>query len=605
MDKKRIELLAPAKNLAQGKTAIDYGADAVYIGAPQYSARSRAGNSIADIEQLAAYAHTWYANVYVALNTLLTDKELDDAVKHVHQLYNAGIDGLIIQDVGLLERNLPPIPIIASTQMHNNTAAKAAFLEQIGFKRIILARELGLKDIKAIRQKSEIELEYFVHGALCVSYSGQCYLSYTAGGRSGNRGECAQPCRKRYSLQDEDGNTIVNDRYLLSIKDLNHSQHLGDLLDAGITSFKIEGRLKDETYVKNVVTSYRRALDIELEKRDLARSSSGASFTDLQPNLNYSFNRGYTSYFIDGRPQNLGTNETPKMVGNFIGKIKNTDKQSFTLETKHDLTNGDGISFFKDNELHGTIINRVEAERVIPEKMEGLVKGIEIYRNHHHAFIKQVTSSKSERKIPIYITLFKTENGLGATFQDTDNNVITVEMDAEKVPAQKPEAMRTTLHKQMAKLGETEFIANLIETDNLEQFFFPMGVLNALRREAVERLQAERQLNRPVELRSIDKNDIPYPETSLSFTGNVLNKSARHFYHRHGVTDIESAAESGLDLSDKKVMTTKYCIREQIGICIRTKPENKYKEPFYLIDEQGHRYRLAFNCKDCEMEVYY
>ncbi|HEX9972869.1 MAG TPA: U32 family peptidase, partial [bacterium] len=397
----KIELLAPAKDLAVGIAAINCGADAVYVGADRFGARDAAGNSLDDIAWLTDYAHKYWAKVYVTLNTILFDNEIPSALKLISRLYNLGIDGLIIQDVGLLEHDLPPIPLIASTQMHNDSAEKIQFLEKIGFHRVILARELNFDEIQKIRQHSTIELEFFIHGALCVCYSGQCYLSYAIGGRSGNRGQCAQPCRRSYSLLDRKGNTLTADRYLLSLKDLNLSDHLEKLIQAGIASFKIEGRLKDKFYVMNVVGHYRKLLDVLMNKLALTKNSSGEVTFDFTPDPSKSFNRGFTKYFVNGRGENIAAIDSPKSIGEPIGKVVTVANQYFTIDAEKNFTSGDGICFFDDEHLEGTFVNQALGNKIYPDKMKSIKPGAMIYRNHDQAFIRQLENSKTSRKISV------------------------------------------------------------------------------------------------------------------------------------------------------------------------------------------------------------
>ncbi|RPI51132.1 MAG: U32 family peptidase, partial [Chloroflexi bacterium] len=395
----KVELLAPARDLRCGQVAVDCGADAVYVGAPRFGARQRVGNSLEDIAALVAHAHTYWARVYVTVNTLLFDDELPQAVRLIHELYELGVDAVIIQDVGLLECDLPPIVLIASTQMHNHTPERVAFLEEMGFRRAILARELSLEQIRAIRARTSLELEFFVHGALCTGYSGQCTLSYAIGGRSGNRGECAQPCRRRYSLVDGDGQVLVPPRHLLSLRDLALGAELGELLDAGITSFKIEGRLKDEVYVANVVAWYRRELDGALAARGRPRSSSGQGRPAFEPDLDKTFNRGYTAYLVHGRGEPPGALDSPKMVGELLGNVVAVEGANFLLETAVPLHGGDGLCWFgPGQDLEGTVVNAVQPAaagrlRVTPEKMGGIRPGLPLYRNHDHAFLRQVSAA--------------------------------------------------------------------------------------------------------------------------------------------------------------------------------------------------------------------
>jgi len=602
---KNIELLAPAKDLTCGLTAINCGADAVYIGARQYGARAKAGNSLPDIETLVSYAHKYWAKIYVTVNTLLFDHEITDAVKLIHQLYQLGVDGVIIQDVGLLECDLPPLPLIASTQMHNDSPEKVRFLEQVGFQRVILARELSLAQIRSIRQQTSIELEFFIHGALCVCYSGQCYLSYALGGRSGNRGECAQPCRKRYRLVDRDGKLLEKGRYLLSIKDLNLSEHLSSLIDAGITSFKIEGRLKDVAYVKNVVSFYRQALDRVLTNNGLTKSASGSSELDFTPDVNKTFNRGYTSYFIADRTERIGATDTPKMVGEFVGKVIAIDKQSFTLDHDAELHNGDGSCFFDDEQqLQGTIVNAVQGAVVYPDKMNSIRVNSLIYRNHDHQFISRLQRSQVKRTIGVWLTLAENAEGIILTARDEDGNEAKSTFPLKMNIAENQPMARHTVQKQLCKMGDTEFVCNELTIHLKQLYFIPLAELNAMRRTILQRLQENRLQKRPLITRSLVKNNVLYPDNSLTYHGNVLNQQAEAFYRRHGVQSIEPAAESGIDMRGKRVMRTKYCLLQQLGFCMDNTRTHTSKEPLFLIDEQGRKLELRFDCAACEMEIF-
>lgn len=602
----KIELLSPAKDLETGLAAINCGADAVYLGAARFGAREAAGNSLADVEQLIRYAHRYWARVYVVVNTLLRDAEIDEAVKLIHQVYQAGADALIIQDVGLLECDLPPLPLFASTQMHNHSPERVAFLEQVGFRRAILARELNLEQIRAIRAQTTLELESFIHGALCVCYSGQCYLSYANGGRSGNRGQCAQPCRQVYSLLDATGQTLARDRHLLSIRDLNLTDHLGDLLTAGVTSFKIEGRLKDANYVKNVVGHYRRALDTLLSGTSRVKSSSGEISLGFEPEVDKTFNRGYSTYFLNGRSRQLEANASPKMVGEPLGKIASLGRGSFTLVLPTPLNNGDGLTFFnRAGQLQGTSVNRVEGKFVYPAKMDGLEPGLELFRNHDHVFLNQLEKSQNERKIGLGALLSETESGYQLTFRDVDGIQAGASIPSEKIAAQKPEVALATLEKQIGKLGESEFVLKSLRVEIQPLPFLPVGALNELRRAAVAALQAARAAARPVDRSEILPNGVLFPERELTYRGNVLNRRAAAFYRRHGVTKIEPAAEAGLDLHGRTVMTTKYCLKYQVGHCPREGQPPLQNEPLTLVAENGQRLRLKFDCKACLMEVIY
>jgi collagenase-like PrtC family protease len=607
----RVELLAPARDLECGTTAIDCGADAVYIGAPRFGARAAAGNSLDDIAALVRHAHWYWARVYVTLNTLLFDHELLSAVRMAWQLHEIGVDGLIVQDVGLLECDLPPLALIASTQMHNHTPERVAFLQGAGFRRAILARELTLDQIRNVRRAAPlIELECFVHGALCVCYSGQCYLSYVLGGRSGNRGECAQPCRRTYTLVDAEGRVIESERHLLSLRDLNLSDHLPELLAAGVTSFKIEGRLKDRIYVANVVAHYRARLDEALGEAGLGRASSGTSSAGFKPDLAKTFNRGYTTYYLHGRGELPGSPETPKMAGERIGRVvrlgepagrvSNVGADSFTIDGDVELHSGDGLAFFgRDGRLRGTVVNAARGRTVFPQNIDGIEAGAEIHRNHDREFLGRVANARAERRIGVRMTLAAGPGGPVLAAVDEDGN--RAEAELAPVPAaEKPEAARATLRRQLEKTGNTEFACAGVEVAVHPVPFVPVAALNALRREVLERLRAVREASRPRDAGAIVPNDVPYPERELSYLGNVLNAQAEAFYRRHGVTRIERAAESGLDMRGRRVMTTRYCLKEQLGFCGASLPE-----PLALIDDQGRRLELRFDCEDCAMEVYF
>jgi 23S rRNA 5-hydroxycytidine C2501 synthase len=601
----QIELLAPAKNLECGIAAINCGADAVYVGPERFGAREQAGNNLRDIGKLVDHARRFWAKVYVTMNTILRDDEIPASLKLMHQLHGIGIDGLIIQDVGLLECDLPPIPLIASTQMHNDKAEKIEFLEKIGFKRVILARELDLEEIKSIRIRSSLELEVFVHGALCVCYSGQCAMSYAIGGRSGNRGQCAQPCRRLYSLHDEK-DRLVGTRHWLSLKDLNLSDRLRDLIDAGITSFKIEGRLKDRAYVMNITRFYRETLDRILDGTVLRRASSGVSINSFTPNPGKTFNRGYTTYFLQGRSQKIGRTETPKYVGELLGTVDSVLPDRFTLTTETRLTPGDGICFFdRTGTLQGSVINHVEGKTLFPDKPLELRSGIPVYRNHDHRFIQELLNSQIQRKIRIEIKFFSTVDGIGLLVMDEDGNEASHDIVFEKQSADKKDQAIQSIQKQLTRTGDTPFICTQLDMDLTDAPFVPVSMLNGLRRQTLEKLVEIRLKNRPAEERRIIFNDIPYPEKEISYLGNVLNMQAASFYRRHGVTKIEPAAESGLDMRGRKVMTTKYCLRFETGLCTGRPGSLKSSPAWILVDEEGRRFRLHFDCVKCRMEIFF
>ncbi len=601
-----LELLAPAKNPAVAAAAIRCGADAVYLGAPQFSARQAAGNSLDDIRRVIELAHPYLVRVYVALNTLLFDRELPIAERMIRDLYTAGIDGLIVQDMGLLELDLPPLPLIASTQVDNATPEKVRFLEAIGFSRAILARELSLEQIREIRRATNIELECFIHGALCVCTSGKCSLSYALGGRSGNRGDCAQPCRRSYSLRDSSGKALVEDRFLLSIRDLNRSDKIEELIDAGVTSFKIEGRLKDAAYVANIVGFYRQKLDAILAARGLRKSSSGRVHLHFTPDPAKTFNRGFTEYGLVGGSHAFGSIDTPKSIGEYLGKVVRIDKAAFELDAAVELHNGDGLCFFDEHKnLSGTVVNRIDGRSIRPRQMVGIRPGMKIYRNFDHAFTRQLETDPARRTIPVTLRLSDTPEGLALTIRDEEGHSATVEHKGEKSPAQKPDTARERLAEQLQKLGNTIFESAGCSIDCDPIPFLPVSAVNQLRRSAVEALLVVREQNRPklpCRISSADRS-CPYPQKHLTYRDHCLNGKARAFFIRHGVETIEPAAESGLDMTGRLVMTTKYCLRQQLGLC-SDPSQTKSAEPLLLIDDDGNQLRLEFRCGDCGMEIF-
>jgi putative protease len=491
----RIELLAPAKDLECGLAAINCGADAVYIGAQRFGARENAGNTLEDIGALIRYAHKYWARVYVTVNTLLHNDEIPLAQRLIFQIHEIGADGVMIQDVGLLECDLPPIPLIASTQMHNNTPEKAAFLQEVGIRRVILARELSLTEIKAIRRAApRIELECFVHGALCVSYSGQCYLSYALGGRSGNRGQCAQPCRKPYTLVDGSGRVIERKRHLLSLRDLNLSEYLEELIEVGVCSFKIEGRLRDKTYVANVVAHYRARLDEILGRKGLRKSSSGTCKVGFVPDVEKTFNRGYTTHFLHGRSGDTGTPDTPKMVGTPAGKVMAVDGRRVILDADIPLYPGDGICFFNRNrELCGTFLKAVDGRAIVPNTIEGIIEGMLVFRNRDQNFLARIKKSRPERRIAVALTLREIPDGFCLAAEDEDGNRAEGSLHCVKEPADKPEQALTNIQKQIQRMGGTEFSCSSVEIALPRTYFLPISSLNALRRRVLERLAAVRR----------------------------------------------------------------------------------------------------------------
>ena len=525
-----------------------------------------------------------------------------------HDLAAAGVDGLIIQDVGLLECDLPPLPLIASTQMHNHTPERVAFLERVGFRRAILARELDLDGIRAIRAATRLELELFVHGALCVCMSGRCSLSYALGGRSGNRGRCAQPCRRGYSLVDGAGRTVVAERHLLSLRDLNLTPDLADLLEAGVSSFKIEGRLKNQGYVMNVVGHYRQALDAILAGRGHRKASSGHVTLGFSPNPDKTFNRGYTRYFLHGRGAPVASPESPKHVGEPLGTVRSVGQASFTLDGHQALHSGDGITFFgRAHRIEGSLVNRVEGQTVFPQKLGGLAPGARVFRNHDHAFAAEIARSRPSRKLGVRIELDETATGLLATATDEDGVSATAQLDCSKVPAEKPDRTVADVTAYLAKLGDTELTAEEIRLVWAAPLHLAARQVNGLRRALAENLAAARMEKRPASRVTVAPNDVPFPQATLTFRDNVLNRKAAAFYRRHGVREIEPAAESGLPMRGRVVMTTRYCLKYELGRCPRepaARERPALEEPWLLVDDEQRRLRLVFRCDEqpCVME---
>ncbi|MFZ3054521.1 MAG: U32 family peptidase [Minisyncoccales bacterium] len=593
---KKLELLAPAKDLKVGMAAINAGADAVYIGGPKFGARSAVGNSLKDIEELVEYAHQFLVKVYVTINTILYDKELDEAKDLIWKLYDLGVDGIIIQDMGILEMDLPPIPLIASTQMDNYSLERIKFLEKIGLKRVILARELSLKQIEEIRKNTNLELESFVHGALCVGFSGRCYVSQYLSGRSANRGECIQACRLPYTLVDGDNEVIIKNKPLLCLKDFNLSDNLEELIDAGVTSFKIEGRLKDEDYVTNVVYYYRKKLDEIISKRkDLKRASSGIIFSDFIPDLEKTFNRSYTNYFLKGRQKDI-LSSTPKSRGKFLGLVRLIFKDCFVLDDNIKINNGDGICFFdKDGEMKGSNVNVVEGDKIYLNDMSGLSKGMEVYRNVDTQFLKSI---KTERKIQLSFLFKEESDSFSLNVLDEDGNSFVSKLLIKKNEAEKKEMAEENLKNHLSKLGGTPYVVKDIKVEWSKSYFIPISQLNEIRREAIEGISLERKKNYKRNEFKIEKNDTLFITDKLSYEWNVSNELARRFYERHGVKEIEPAFEIK---KGKKLMTTKHCLKYYLGFC--PKEGGNVKEPLYLINEKGQKFLLKFDCHNCQMEI--
>lgn len=603
-----IELLSPARNLICGIEAVNHGADAVYIGASRFGARHAAGNTVSDIEELCRYAHQYRSKVYVTLNTILTDSELEEARILIGQLYSAGIDALIIQDMGLLMLDLPPVPLHASTQTDNRDVEKIRFLHDAGFKRVVLARELSLEQIAHIHKTCDIELESFVHGAVCVSYSGQCYMSRYAAGRSANRGECAQYCRLPYTLQDSNGKMILREKHLLSLKDMNRSDSIESMIRAGVSSLKIEGRLKELSYVKNITAFYRQKLDAILDRdNEFRHASSGKVLFHFIPNPSKSFNRGMTDYFLHGRNADMAQWDTPKSIGEKIGTVAKVTATYFIIDTDKPLANGDGLCFFASNgSLEGFRINTTEGKTIYPARMPLLENGTVLYRNYDQAFEKMMQRRTAERKIGVNMEMQESEEGFLLNLQDEDDHSVTLAVAGEKNFSDKPEETVSRIRKELSKLGNTVFYAQHVDIRFSHPWFIPYSRLAEWRRSAVELLLRERseKTDQAVTERKQKSGTLSYPEKRLSYLANIMNNKAAQFYTSSGVGSIEPAFEKQAEGKNRDLMFCKYCIKESLGACPRSsaKEVKAFREPLFL-KYKDQLFRLEFDCRKCEMRI--
>ena len=604
---RKIELLAPAKNLACGLAAVDHGADAVYIGAPRFGARAAAGNSTDDIARLVEYAHIYNVRVYVTVNTILRDEELKDTEQLIGELWRMNVDALIVQDMGILRLDIPPIPLHASTQMDNRTPEKVRFLADEGFRQVVLARELSLHEIRRIHDACpQMPLEVFVHGALCVSYSGQCYASQACFGRSANRGECAQFCRLPFTLTDADGRVVVRDKHLLSLKDLNQSDRLEQLLDAGVSSLKIEGRLKDEAYVKNVTAAYRRKLDDILARRtEYVRASSGTCRYSFVPQLDKSFSRGFTHYFLEGRGEEVASFDTPKSLGEEMGKLKEQRSGWLSVAGVKPFHNGDGVCFIDgQGRLQGFRINRVEGNRLYPAGEVPRIKPhTTLFRNFDQDFERLLARKSAERKIRLHWTLSETDTGFALAAEDEDGCRAVLSFAYPKETARTPQAAH--LRTQLSKLGNTPFEADGEPELRLTgEWFVPASVVADWRRLAVDRLLSVRRATYRREIAVRHPGKQPFMQTTLTYLGNVMNAEARRFYLDHGVRQVAPAYEAQA-VRGAVLMFCRHCLRYSMGWCpVHQKGNSPYREPYYLQASDGKRFRLSFDCKNCQMKVY-
>ncbi len=640
-----VELLAPAKNVECGKTAIAHGADAVYIGAQKFGARQMAGNSVEDIADLCTYAHHYGAKVHITLNTIIYDEELSDTLKLVEALVEAGVDAFLVQDMGLfaaIKMRIPPyVAIHASTQCDTRTISKARWLQQQGFNRLVLARELSAEEIKAIHSAlPDLELEAFVHGALCVSYSGVCYASQHCFNRSANRGACSQFCRLAFDLVDANGDVIEQQAHLLSLKDMSQINNLETLMRSGVCSFKIEGRLKDINYVKNVVSAYSKKLDAIIDKypTEFCRSSLGKTTYQFTPNLEKTFNRGYTDYFVQGRQANVFSPNTPKALGEYVGKVKELRRDNFNVAGIATFANGDGLCFLRKvivdgkekAELEGFRVNRVDGNRLYPYKMpQGLKVGVGLYRNQDQAFEKVLSGETSERRIAVKMYLKKYTEGytLSAKIITAGKKYPQVEVKYPFEHQQAKKVQGENIMKQLTKLGSTVYECHTIQLEEgIDQYFIPNSVLTELRHMIVEQLDDmiiaqckqehyQKATTNANKITAVEANQRQYQD--FTYLYNISNKEALKFYQAQGLKRVDMAYETiekynrgkvkkqGENVPDALLMQCRHCIRYSLGYCVKRGGKQPiWREPLYLALPNNRRFRIEFDCKDCQMNIY-
>ena len=625
LPKHHLELLSPARDVTIAREAILHGADAVYIGGPSFGARHNACNEVSDIAQLVEFARRYHARVFTTINTILHDNELEPARKLIHQMYDAGVDALIVQDLGVMELDIPPIELHASTQTDIRTLARAKFLDQAGFSQLVLARELNLQEIRAIADETDAAIEFFIHGALCVAFSGQCNISHAQNGRSANRGDCSQACRLPYTLKDDQGRVVAYEKHLLSMKDNNQSANIRALVEAGVRSFKIEGRYKDMGYVKNITAYYRQRLDDVLEDRpDLARASSGRTAHFFVPDPDKTFHRGSTDYFVSERKIDIGAFDSPTFTGLSVGVVEKVGKRDLQVVTFEPLSNGDGLNVQIKREVVGFRANIAEPKgefleegqkryryRVEPNEMpDGMFKlrpNHPLSRNLDHNWQQALQKTSAERRIGLSWVARLDEQRLQLTATSEEGVSASLSLDGPFGLANKPEQALEQLRDLLGQLGTTDYHATAIELDAAQAFFIPNSQLKALRREVIEALTVARLLAHPRGHRKAETNPPPvYPESHLSFLANVYNQKARDFYHRHGVKLIDAAYEAHEETGEVPVMITKHCLRFSFNLCpkqakgvtgVRTKVA-----PMQLV-HGDEVLTLKFDCKPCEMHV--
>ena len=615
----KLELLSPAKNIDIAKQAILHGADAVYIGGPHFGARHNAGNSVSDIAELVEFAHRFYAKVFVTLNTILHDNELEMAQQLIWQLYDAGVDALIVQDMGILAMDIPPIDLHASTQMDIRTPEKAKFLSDVGFSQIVLARELNLTEIANIHQQIDANIEFFIHGALCVAFSGQCYISHAQTGRSANRGDCSQACRLPFTLKDDQGRVVAYEKHLLSMKDNNQSENLIELIQAGVRSFKIEGRYKDLSYVKNITAFYRKKLDEVLEKSDdFVSASSGRTQHSFTPDPNKTFHRGATDYFVRGRQSNIGAFDSPKFIGLPIGEMTKVTNQAIDIKSEKVLTNGDGLNVLVKREIVGFRADKVEKiannhYRVFPNELPKVFHSLklpyQINRNLDHNWQQVLLKESSSRRIGVAFELINQSNVVQLIATSEEGCSVKIALKGEFELAEQSDKALKKIKDSLSKLGQTIYYLTDLEVNLTEIFFIPSSQLNQLRRDIIDKLTLERLTHYQRKLRKPQTEPAPiYPEEHLSFLANIYNHKAREFYAQHGVKLIESAFEAHEVKDDAPLMITKHCLRFAFNLCpkqakgiqgVKTKVT-----PMKLVQNNNEELILKFNCKACEMQVW-
>lgn len=618
-NKNQLELLSPAKNIEIAMQAILHGADAVYIGGPSFGARHNAGNSVSDIAKLVEFAHRYYAKVFVTLNTILHDNELESARQLIWQFYHAGVDALIVQDMGILNLDIPPIDLHASTQMDIRTPEKAKFLSDVGFSQIVLARELNLNEITTIFKQIDAKIEFFIHGALCVAFSGQCYISHAQTGRSANRGDCSQACRLPFTLKDDQGRVVAYEKHLLSMKDNYQSDNLESLIQAGVRSFKIEGRYKDLTYVKNITAHYRQKLDnILSNSSNLTAASSGKTEYFFTPDPTRTFNRGNTDYFVTGRKPDIGAFESPKFIGLQIGEITNVTAQYIDIKSEKMLTNGDGLNVLIKREVFGFRADKVDKlganqYRVYPNEIPKSLNTIKlpfiVNRNLDHLWQQNLLKDSSDRRIGVSFVLSNIDNGIQLKAKSEEGICVELDLIGQFDLANQTDKALKNIQDNLSKLGQTIYYLSELIIDLSIIYFIPSSQLNQLRRDIIEKLTSARLASYQTNKRKPETNPKPiYPDNQLTYLANVYNHKAREFYKQHGVQLIESAYEAHEIKDDVPLMITKHCLRFEFNLCpkqakgiqgVKTKVT-----PMKLIQNNNEELILKFNCKACEMQVW-